>query len=356
MQADIPLHIIRAGLEEGLGRKVTELTILQRFARQTSTVLSIRVMLSGGEPMRVWAKMLRGTRNAELKVARTARDFDLHALLHRTFGTTGPFRVPRPLFHSPEHRLIVTGHVDGYRFQDRIKRDARGFASSRRIAGLQTDCHRAGQWLQAFQAATAEHAPGVGAGWNPQPPKTTSLIVEQTEERLAALLDENPAGLGGLDRDRVVAFLHERQDRAGPDPDPMCSIHGDFFPGNLITAPDSICAIDFSSCTWGSRWFDASYFVFQLETLALKPWFRNSVITRLAESFLAGYGENLTHRAFWQASPTLEILLVCHFVTRLLSLTPSAHRHDPRSLYRRQLTRGIRHSLSRHVESVHQGI
>lgn len=351
MQADVPLHIIKAGLEEDLGQKVTDLTILQRFARQTSSVLSIRAVLADGEPMHIWAKILHGTRNAELNMARTARDFDLHVLLHRTFGTTGPFRVPRPLFHSPEHRLIVTGHVDGSRFPDRIKRHARGFASPRRIAGLQTDCHRAGQWLRAFQGATVHHAPGVDAGWAPQRPKTPALIVEQTEKRLAALFDENPAALGGLDRERLLALLHDRQAQAEKEPEPACSIHGDFFPGNLITAPDSICAIDFSSCTWGSRWFDASYFMFQLETLALKPWFRNSTITTLAEAFLAGYGEDLTHHDFWRATPVLELLHASHHVTRLLSLAPSAGRHDPRSLYRRHLTRAIRHALARQVES-----
>ena len=342
--------ILRTGIETTMGREIAEIETLKSSGRQSSSIRFTRVTFVDQDTVHVWAKTLHGAQDSTIKQARTARDFDLHTLLHAAFQAQGRFRVPRPIFHSPEERLIVTEHCDGYRLQDKIERLARGFPRSESIRELLQDCGRAGQWLRAFQSATRDHAPGVAGGFDAQKLKDLPRIVEQTSTRIEELLGRSPITLGNLKRDDVLAFLHDRLARIDPREAPSCSIHGDFFPGNLLVGSDYVCGIDFSSATWGTPWFDLSYCIFQLETLAIKPWFRKRTLSALIDAVLEGFGSHLRHRDFWYATPEMEILHVSHCIARLLALSKHAQEKGPRALYRKHLMRGSIKTLSSHIQ------
>ena len=340
--------ILRTGIETTMGREIAEIETLKSSGRQSSSIRFTRVTFVDQGTLHVWAKTLHGTRNSKIMQARTARDFDLHTLLHAAFQGQGRFRVPRPIFHWPEERLIVTEHCDGYRLQDKIERLARGFPRSERIRELQQDCRLTGQWLRAFQSATRDHAPGVAGGFEAQKLKDPARIMELTSTRIGELLARSPNALGNLKRGHVLAFLDDALGSIDPHEAASCSIHGDFFPGNLLVGPDHVCGIDFSSATWGTPWFDPSYYVFQLETMATKPWFRKRTLSKLIDAFLEGYGSHLRHRDFWYATPGMEILHVSHCIARLLALSKNAQEKGPRALYRKHLMRGIIKTLSSH--------
>ena len=348
---DKTLKILHKGLEMTMGRKIAEIETLKSSVRQSSSIRVARVTFADQDTMHLWAKTLRGARDSMITQDRTARDFDLHKLLYAVFEADGPFRVPRPLFHSPEDRLIVTEHCGGYRLQDKIERLARGFPRAEPIRELQQDCLRAGLWLQAFQAATREHAPGVAAGLDAQPLMDFRRVVALTSERFKELVTQIPSARGPLQSSEILNFLDKRLASTEPDSHLTCSIHGDFFPGNLLVHRRAVCGIDFSSATWGSPWFDPSYFVFQLETLTNKPWFRRKTVTALIDTFLDGYGSSMRHHNFWRAAPGMEILHFSHSIARLLSLSKSTHQLNLKAIYRRYLMRGLVQTLSTHLRS-----
>lgn len=154
-------QVIIEKVSDALNRSITEIRAIYSARRQSSTITQLEIEFSRGPSLRAWAKTLHPSGDENVQSMRTMRDFDLHQHLNSVMmNHDGPFRVPRAICYSAEHRLIVTEHADGIRLQDRIESRRRFSLSRRGRPDLPHDCRLAGQWLKAFQDATRGYFPG----------------------------------------------------------------------------------------------------------------------------------------------------------------------------------------------------
>ena len=285
---------------------------------------------------------------------RTIRDYDLTKHLYNTLNPSGPFLVPRPLFHSPEHYLMVTEHMAGESLQDKIARGARWISSKAQQKSLEKECYQAGQWLCAFQEATRDYCPGMSHGLEFTKIKNAEQIVEQTIDRLEQLAQQDPNVLDQqltfLIKEFLVQNLAKTQKNKNGKNDYICSVHGDFFPGNLLSNGNTVIGLDFTGSTWGARYHDLSYFVFQIETLCENIRHKNSVRIPMVRAFINGYGNIDLSDEFWNLNPEIKNNFISHCISRLLFLCDSTlNLLNPRSFYRKLHFYRTREKLIRHI-------
>lgn len=203
------------------------------------------------------------------------RESEALARLHPLFagGETG-FGVPAPL-HLDEARagLVMEAcpgvALDGLLRQTRLSRDP-----ARREA-LRSAVRRAGRWLRLFQQHTPSSEPASSA----------------LETLVAAARDdlEGRAGLalGPALARRLQGRIQElaREARRGGQ---LVGHHGDFWPGNVYVADESVQVIDFEGIGDGLPLEDVAYFLVQLELFYSYP-FLGAERHRLRAVFLEGY-------------------------------------------------------------------
>ncbi len=350
------LQVLYDGLNNALEGAVTHIEPIKTFKRPSSSVVFCRIQLTNSRKVFVWAKTLTPSSKIGLKEKRIIRDYDLTQYLYNTLDKSGYFLVPRPLFHSPEHRLIVTEHMQGDRLQDKIERGVNYVSFRTQRKSLEKDCYQAGQWLHTFQKVTKNYCPGMTQDLSLLQVQNVERIIDQTIVRLDNLTDKNPNTFNQksifLIKDFLRNNLEEYQKEKIINHDYICSIHGDFFPGNLLSNRSTVIGIDFSSCTWGSRYFDLSYFIFQIETIGTKARHNESLTHSLIECFLYGYNNICLDKSFWNLNPAIKINFVSHCISRLLSLSDSKwNTLNPKLFYRKFNFYMTRKKLIRHINS-----
>lgn len=312
---------LKTGLEESRKCRVAGVKLERHHRRQSSTIIKCLVDYSDGASCHVWGKTLHPGGLPGQAAARTQRDFDLHTVLCEAFARYESFNVPRPVFCSPESRLIVTEHAPGDRLQDRLASGARILPSSGNTDDLLRSCHLAGEWLRAFQKATKDYWPGKSEGLPPPPLRNLERIARQALELLSEDLKTSTLGLGAALREQSVQLLQRSLDES-PEPDwTACAIHGDFFPGNILVEPNRVTCIDFTSSTWGDPGVDVGYFIHQLQTLAVNPFVKTSTTELMIREFLSGYGHSeTTADAYWRSSTLARTQRIALCLARLYAL------------------------------------
>ena len=390
MEPKITLLMLYDELSNALESTVTHIEPIKTFKRPGSLVTFCRVQISRSLDTYVWIKTQgrkpildlnfkapvkfsgdaahkhvkqhssdQQTLRKELGVyeKRTIRDYDLTKHLYNTLDLSGPFLVPRPLFHSPEHYLMVTEHMAGEPLQDKIARGARWMSSMSQQKSLEKECYQVGQWLRAFQEATRDYCPGMSHGLELLKVKNSERIVEQTMDRVEQLTQQDSSvfdqRLICLIKNFLVQNLTEAQQSKNSKNDYICSVHGDFFPGNILSNKNSVIGLDFTGSTWGSRYHDLSYFVFQIETLCKNIRYKNSVRHPMITAFVSGYGNiNLDDldKGFWNLNPEIKNNFVSHCISRLLFLYDSSWNSlNPRFVYRKIDFYRTKKQLAQHI-------
>jgi len=274
--------------------------------------------------------------------------------LYNMLDKSGAFLVPRPLFYSAANRLMVTEHMPGKLLQNKILEGTRWMPAKARQRSLEKDCYQAGRWLRAFQEATRDYCPGMSHGLELMRVKNTERIATQTAERVDQLTRQNSNLLRQDLIFSIKEFLTEnlakaQQNRNGEN-EYICSVHGDYFPGNLLSNGNAVVGLDFTGSTWGSRYHDLSYFVFQIETLCAKVRCHKYLERLMVSAFINGYGDIEPDEDFWKSNPEIENNLVSHCVSRLLYLYDSKWSPlSPRFFYRKIGFYKTRRRLIQHI-------
>lgn len=334
------LEMLREPLALRLGQAVTGARSIHAVHRQSSAVRCCELLLADGTCHRVWVKCLHASpRKVAARDLRTARDYDVTAHLFGAFPAGSVWAVPEPLLFLPEHRLIVTKHVEGARLQNKLTQRFVGLRRESAAHELGRDFQKVGQWLKMFQRSTVSYCPGDGLGLPPLEAKSPAFIVSQAERRLnacEALIESDTTWIGDARR-----YLRGELSQAdcGDTEAAWCGIHGDFFAGNVLVSDDGVAGIDFSSATWGTPLFDPAYCLFQLDTLTSKPFVRRESIDGLALQFLRGFGWDGGVRDFWTSDPTARILYVALRISRVLSLIHTEGNSPLRHLWRQLLAK-----------------
>jgi hypothetical protein len=304
------LSLLRSGLAEAMGRAVESIEIDSARRRTYSRIFFCRVGLKDGSRQAVVVKLYQPWKNsnrADLE-GLLVRDFEITSFLHRLFGTRSRFLVPAPLFHSPEHLLIVTAHMPGVQLQEKLKARSRWFPGEATARELEADCQSCGEWLREFQALTRPVAGG---------PTDVEGITRTIAQRLEWCVDSGHIPVSAAQRKLILSYVDRLIGALRSDDLAVSGVHGDFFAGNLLVSPGRVVGLDFVMYREGSIYADPSYFVFQLETLGYKPSFRASTVARLRAAFLRGYERTLPSEDFFSARPMLRLYYVFHQVMRL---------------------------------------
>jgi Phosphotransferase enzyme family len=310
------MEIARGGLEIHYKSPVESVDILKIHQRINSRVLDCVIHLANGQQHRVMIKIYEpigaGTKASLEKLI--SDDFSITTRLHHHFQSNPRFQVPTPLFHSPQDMVIVTEHMPGMQLQEKLVAQAGWFPGQATTRDLELNCKSCGEWLRAFQAATLDSISG-------------GLDLERMRDmiamRLQWLVDNPNMPIDGKKRDLILAHFDREIKALQPEDLAVSSIHGDFFPGNVLVEGNRVVGLDFAMCRIGSTCADPSYFMFQLETLTYKPKFRRGLIRKLQRAFLQGYNPSIPAKNYFTSSPIVRIHFILHNVMRLAGMTSS---------------------------------
>lgn len=343
------VSIIREQLSASTGWSIDTIDLQHSHRRSFSRHLTCRIRLRDGTEHLVFVKFVGGvSKDRARQEALVMRDHAVTAHLHSTLKRYGRFSVPKPLACSREHLMLICEHVDGTRLQDKIIGRARFFPSRRVVAELASDCRRCGEWLRAFQALTVDF-PVSESPRGRDDILDADTLLRLVVERVGVLL-ENRA-FNEEEAARVIARARASASAAQSTPSAQSGIHADFFPGNVLVGRDEIIGIDFVMFRRGWIYFDPTYFIFQLETLASQLIFRRTVIDELAQAFLQGFDPTIAKPAFWTQSPLFDLLFLTHATSRMRTLCFA----NRAALWRRPMARraltALRARIAQHVVS-----
>ncbi|HUG06693.1 MAG TPA: glycosyltransferase [Candidatus Limnocylindria bacterium] len=174
--------------------------------------------------------------------------------------------VPEPITLDEERAIVVTARAEGVPLDALIRRARSDAGAARELEGASA---AAGRWLAEFQRTA--------------PATDGTKVLEEiagTARRHARL---------ALGRIRAARVEREIANLASSLHSPVAvPHHGDFWPGNVFAARDSLVAIDFEGYRLGLPSEDVAYFLIHARLyLAFR---RPEMMERVERSFLDGYG------------------------------------------------------------------
>lgn len=313
---DHALSIARLGIGHYYKSPVESIDLLKVHQRINSRVLDCSISHANGQQHRVMVKIYEpigaGTKASVEKLI--SDDFDINTRLHHYFNSNPRFKAPVPLFCSPQDLVIVTEHMPGMQLQEKLVAQAGWFPSSATVRDLELNCRSCGEWLRELQSATLDSASG-GLDFE--------RMRDMIAQRLGWLVDDNNIPIDEEKRNLILAHFDREASSLQPADLAVSSIHGDFFPGNVLVDEDRVVGLDFAMCRMGSTFADPTYFMFQLETLTYKPKFRRGVIRKLQNAFLQGYDPTMSTDSFFTSSPIVRMHFIFHNIMRLAGMTTS---------------------------------
>lgn len=319
--------------------------------RKSSSILFLNLHKRDGNTQQVVAKTFYGTDDS---ASRTRELIERDRAISEHLGQQRSADFPRlatpPVLCAPDVGLIAYPHFQG----ESLQASARHFASLLPSTGDERVLHHfflCGRWLRQFQDGSETFVRErfqASRENDVLDSETIASLIRQRAEHIAT------GGATALSRDeaaRLADAADRLAHRCSDDAQELSGIHGDFLPANVIANKGQIHVIDFLMFRAGIRFYDLSYFCFQLETLLLKPYFRPRAIQALLNQFCEGYGLSTTGD-FWGSHPSLELLRMLHTVTRLNGLHAGTSGLNLRSLYRRTIASRTKTALLQHIKLV----
>lgn len=327
-------------LQNHFEQEIQSIAPLRVASRPSSSVHHVRVQVARQE-VDLWIKTLKGPSGIESwKARQTLRDAAISEYFLASPHRDPRFRVPSVVMSIPETGTIVTRHEPGNRLQDRLKTIPLVPWRPVFVGDLEEAFFRAGEWLRHFQVITQDFRPSQHETQEPVPVKTLAFLLEQavmrlTEAQAQGTLDFSLADMKHLEKGASNLQVVAKSDR------PNSIIHGDFYPGNLLSAKDSMTGLDLSSNGFGSPLLDVGYFVFQTETFFARRAFRSSLHKTLVREFLQGYGAPSSSDESWRHAPEFKAIRFALIASRILGFSGRGDANPLRQLERRKHARKL---------------
>jgi hypothetical protein len=201
----------------------------------------------------------------------------LRALAHPAFTTDGVLvRFPTAITYEPRLRLLLTGAVAGVaelpaRLRD-VPIDATGDAADEALLAAA---------VAAGRGLAAVHAQEVVAA----PVRTLEREARDLRRLLASVALCWPAISTSL-RGRLAHAL-----LTAPEPPPFTPCHGDYTPGQVLTAGPAVGVVDFDTVAWADPASDLGRYIATVELLVAKrvgeP--QAELVAAVSDALLAGY-------------------------------------------------------------------
>ncbi len=195
-------------------------------------------------------------------------------------------KTPCPVAHFPDLGVVVMHHSRGENLEELIRRQARWSPAAETVRKISGSCEKAGSWLRMFHQATRRDGERF----------SIPELEEDVRLRLDLLLEMGARGMTGKLRAEVMSLFERAAEEVdGPDHQ-VVKVHGDFYPGNVLVAPDRTVVLDFVRDGWGSVYHDAMRFDVTLSMLLFRGCYRPGVVQSFRRSFARGVGKDLGPR------------------------------------------------------------
>lgn len=271
----------------------------------------------GDQSLSVYIKVTRVANDAEPErirqlAQRVARDYEVTRNVYGRMPHERGLSVVKPIAVFPDLLAIVTEEAVGETLLRRLERDLPRWRIGR-FASLERTLGQAGEWIRAFQSASA-----VGSG------SDAGYVETYIDHRLCRLVSHPAARFSPVDRDAVLTML--RRDAAAVPSDQRVAvpIHADLALANILVDGSRITVLDFAMTAAGAVYHDVTHLYMQLGLLGLKPHYGMRAATRLQDALLEGFGGAPA------SAPLFRLMLLqhvaCHYLTTVSHLGGLASR------------------------------
>ena len=208
------------------------------------------------------------------------KDYEASKFWYQHFGQHTEFAVVKPVLAIPEKLITASEEARGENLYQLILENARFYPSADKMAVLNKQMHKVGEWLQYKQSILAIEG------------ETYSIeeLVDYMDVRFKILLEDSRRRFPADYRRKILNFIEYNRPALTAAELTVTTNHSDFNPGNILIDNDTVTVLDFGRLVSGSYLLDVCKLHFQLQLLTFKPQYRPSVIGELQKSLLAGFG------------------------------------------------------------------
>jgi len=218
----------------------------------------------------------------------------------------------RPIAAFPDLLAVVTEETRGENVLALTERRTSRLAPMGSAAGasLEHTFENIGYWVRRYQDIE-----GVAG------PLLFDTLREYLDIRLKKLVAMPPAAFEEGDRQRVLAYVRNRQGEIDGDRLLEVPVHSDLAPGNVIADGERVVVLDFAMARRGPLYHDVARCYAQMDLLKLKPFRKRHQITALQTALLRGFDPALR-----PTDPLFAVLLLIQKVNHLGTLSSRAAR------------------------------
>lgn len=296
------------------------ITATERIANPYSDVYRITLASPAGTRCAYLKVPHHTTQNEAVLKTRLKTEYEVMHTLANRWAADSQFGVIEPIAFYPEQPALLTNEATGRPLRARYRTTARlvGLAAPRKelIEGVR-GC---GQWLSAFQQATA-----CGTA-----PFDVDSLIAYCEVRIRLLLEDATSGFSPDLAEKLMEQLHFFHSKPHLAQTLVCGRHNDFASHNIISNETTIRVIDFSMYDQGSAAYDLCNFWLELEMLKYDWTYSRDFLSELQRAFLEGFDD------VDLGAPAFALARVRYSLNRLLTALSDRGRWRPDTRYRRR--------------------
>ena len=222
-------------------------------------------------------------------------------LLKKFEGVEG-FKAVRAIGFFPDVPALVTEEIKGCNLGEIILKKGRWYPDGVTRKELETICVAAGRSLKILQTRTK----------HPTQKLSIEEMARYVDQRLIKLNEGKISNVDQALRKKVLRKFERAHREIPPSDLAMATAHGDFSPSNIMYTGSEIVMIDLSRYRTASIFYDLTRLCHQLSMYAIKPSFRDVLISSLKEAVMKGYDVDLGTNSYLFKLYTIQHLL-CHW-------------------------------------------
>lgn len=320
---------ITADAESHFGADHLVLEPIRTEERPGSTVVRFAVRRSVDQPpfSHLFVKTYRPKPDRDVR-ERVVGEFEATKRVNLALQPYDDLQVVPAVACYPDDLTLVTEEVKGPTLLEHLSTRAAWFPTQRVLDDLCATMQAAGRWVRALQT--------VAGGGSPLTPQGIAAYVDHRLKQLVQCADSH-----FRERDRADVLGHvDRLVASMPDEAfSTVPVHGDMALSNVLVVGHRIVVLDFAMMKFEGALLDLARLYLQTELLALKPYMRRSVTSRLQAALLAGFDPCLN-----PVVPAFRLHLLIHRINNLTTVTLKPGPF-PESVYNGLVARHHRRSL-----------
>jgi hypothetical protein len=262
-------------LEDHFALRPWRLELLRRSPGRHTEILEYQSL---ARSCPVIVKRITSWKKREHASAAIVREFESLRAVRRQLPAQLVDTVPRPLMVLPESAALVMEQLQGKPLSLILKLEANRLIGPLRGDRMVVVGQLAGLWLSQLHQATRT-APLY---------HDSNVFLDTLDERLVRC---QTLGVKNNTIDELRRLICDASHQMDGHPIPAAARQGDFTPQNILIEGNRLGVVDFESFSESdSIYEDVSTFAAYIQALSTFPYYSQSALLRLADSFLQAYG------------------------------------------------------------------